>query len=64
MAVNIVLGLFNLLPLLPLDGGRIVAGLLPEHLARSWARSERFGLVAVLACILVLPCVFDRQSDQ
>jgi Zn-dependent protease len=58
MAVNLVLGLFNLLPILPLDGGRIVAGLLPEDLARYWARSERFGLLIVLACILVLPYLF------
>ncbi len=48
MAVNIVLGLFNLLPILPLDGGRVVAGLMPEPLARSWARTERFGLLIVL----------------
>jgi Zn-dependent protease len=59
MAVNIVLGLFNLLPILPLDGGRVVAGLLPEQLALSWARTERFGLLIVLGFILVLPYVFD-----
>jgi Zn-dependent protease len=58
MVVNIVLGLFNLLPILPLDGGRIVAGILPEDLARWWARSERFGLVLVLGAILVLPYLF------
>jgi Zn-dependent protease len=58
MAVNLVLGLFNLLPIPPLDGGRVVAGLLPEHLARSWARLERYGLLIVLLFILVLPYVF------
>jgi Zn-dependent protease len=56
--VNMVLGLFNLLPIPPLDGGRVLVGLLPEQLARSWARLERFGLLIVLAVILVLPNVF------
>ena len=41
MLTNLVLGLFNLLPIPPLDGGRIVVGLLPLELARAWARLER-----------------------
>jgi Zn-dependent protease len=58
MLVNMVLGLFNLLPIPPLDGGRVVVGLLPESLARSWAGLERYGLIIVLVVILVLPNVF------
>ena len=58
LLVNMVLGLFNLLPILPLDGGRIVAGILPERLARSWAGLERYGLLLVLVVILVLPNIF------
>jgi Zn-dependent protease len=58
IAVNLVLGLFNLLPVPPLDGGRVVAGLLPEQLALSWAKLERYGLMIVLLFILVLPYVF------
>jgi Zn-dependent protease len=58
MLVNMVLGLFNLLPIPPLDGGRIVVGLLPEQLARSWAGLERYGLLIVLFFILVLPTIF------
>jgi Zn-dependent protease len=58
MLFNMVLGLFNLLPILPLDGGRVVAGLLPESLARPWAGLERYGLMIVLLIILVLPNVF------
>jgi len=53
--VNLVLGLFNLLPIPPLDGGRIVVGLLPLRLAQSWARLERFGIVLVLLVIFLLP---------
>jgi Zn-dependent protease len=56
--VNMVLGLFNLLPIPPLDGGRVMVGILPEQLARSWAGLERYGLIIVLVVILVLPNVF------
>ncbi len=58
MLINMILGLFNLLPIPPLDGGRVVVGLLPENLARSWAGLERYGLLIVLGLILVLPNVF------
>jgi Zn-dependent protease len=54
---NLVLGLFNLLPIPPLDGGRIAVGLLPLELARRWARLERVGIVLVIALIL-LPHLF------
>ena len=52
---NLVLGLFNLLPIPPLDGGRIVVGVLPLRLAMRWARLERAGLVLVLVGVFLLP---------
>jgi len=57
MLTNLVLGLFNLLPIPPLDGGRIAVGLLPLALAKAWARLERAGIVIVLLVVLVLPHV-------
>jgi Zn-dependent protease len=43
VVVNVVLMAINLLPILPLDGGRIVAGILPPRLARQYAKAERWG---------------------
>ncbi|HVY16693.1 MAG TPA: site-2 protease family protein [Rhodopila sp.] len=55
MLSNLVLGLFNLVPIPPLDGGRIAVGILPLALARVWARVERAGILIVLLAVFVLP---------
>ncbi len=55
MLSNLVLGLFNLLPIPPLDGGRIAVGLLPLNLAKAWARLERAGILIVLLVVFILP---------
>jgi Zn-dependent protease len=58
--VNLVLGLFNLLPIPPLDGGRIAVGLLPERLAMAWARMERAGIAVVLLVVFLLPLLLKE----
>jgi Zn-dependent protease len=55
MLTNLVLGLFNLLPIPPLDGGRIAVGVLPLELARHWARLERVGILVVIVVVFLLP---------
>ena len=60
LLTNLVLGLFNLLPIPPLDGGRILVGLLPQPLAMSWARLERAGIVIVLLVVFLLPRRFQK----
>jgi len=52
--VNCSMCVFNLIPLPPLDGGRIVTGLLPMSLARPYARIERYGVVVFVALILMI----------
>ena len=46
--VNVLIGLFNLFPLLPLDGGRIVSSLLPPRVAYSYSRIEPYGLIILI----------------
>jgi Zn-dependent protease len=51
IVVNVVIMAINLLPILPLDGGRILVGLLPRGLAREYAKTERWGGYVLLAFI-------------
>jgi Zn-dependent protease len=57
ISVNIVLMVLNLLPILPLDGGRIAVSLLPIRLAVPYARLEPYGLPILLALIFIPPNV-------
>jgi len=51
IVINLVLGVFNLIPIPPLDGSRILAGLLPQELASSYARIEPYAFVILIAFI-------------
>ena len=52
--LNLILGIFNLLPIHPLDGFKIVAGILPEDKAREWYALERWGIIFLFLLIFPL----------
>jgi len=51
--VNVVLGIFNLIPIPPLDGSRIVAAIMPRALHARWAQLDQVGMLALFAVIFI-----------
>jgi Zn-dependent protease len=62
--LNLILAVLNLLPLPPLDGGRIAVGLLPISLAAPLARMERYGLILLIAAFFLLPYAGRAIGDN
>lgn len=54
ISLNVMLAVFNLLPISPLDGFKIVGGILPEKKAREWYGLERYGMIFLLLLIFPL----------
>ncbi|MFW6324898.1 MAG: site-2 protease family protein [Desulfovibrionales bacterium] len=51
--INLVLGIFNLIPIPPLDGSKVLAGILPPHMAMSYLQIERYGFLIIILLVFL-----------
>ena len=59
ISYNVVLGVFNLFPIPPLDGSKILAGVLPDSIYYKYLSLEKYGFIIIFALLFFYPDIFD-----
>lgn len=64
ITVNVIVGLFNLIPIPPLDGSRIIAGFMPRDVYLRWAEFDQYGMFAVFGLVFLFNNQFTTLLDS
>ena len=60
--LNIWLAIFNMIPIPPLDGSRVVAALMPREMAEAWSRLDQYGMLILMGMIFFFRPLLDVVS--
>ena len=58
-ATNVLLAVFNMMPIPPLDGSRILAAFMPREMAEAWGRLDQYGFIVIFGLLFLFPPFYD-----